>query len=169
MTPKPPWNIIFVAKHYNCTSSNAASRYFTRHVVAEQAELCSCRHMTKVSDHVGFVLQQSIDKIGDLSVDNRGFCLQVCTKPNKRFVPNLSMNNPRTLFMGTNYKILSPKGIVHTCRQYPRLSVDCCRTNSTWSGTFVTCLHLHSSVQLLPLQHDTWNSSLRHCCLCMQL
>ncbi len=35
----------------------------------------------KVSDHVGFVPQQSIDKIGDLSVDNRGFCLQVCTKP----------------------------------------------------------------------------------------
>ncbi len=37
--------------------------------------------MTKVPDHVGFVPQQSTDKIGDLSIDNRGFCLQVCTKP----------------------------------------------------------------------------------------
>ncbi len=37
--------------------------------------------MTKVPDHVGFVPQQSIDKIGDLSTDNSGFCLQVCTKP----------------------------------------------------------------------------------------
>ncbi len=36
----------------------------------------------KVPDHVRFVPQQSTDKIGDLSVDNRGFCLQVCTKPN---------------------------------------------------------------------------------------
>ncbi len=33
----------------------------------------------KVLDHVGFVPQQSADKIGDLSTDSRGFCLQVCT------------------------------------------------------------------------------------------
>ncbi len=33
--------------------------------------------------HVWFVPQQSTDKIGDLSIDNHGFCLQVCTKPNK--------------------------------------------------------------------------------------
>ncbi len=26
--------------------------------------------------------QQSTDKIGDLSIENCGFCLQVCTKPN---------------------------------------------------------------------------------------
>ncbi len=31
----------FVAEHYNCTSSNAASHYFTRYVVAAEAEL-SC-------------------------------------------------------------------------------------------------------------------------------
>ncbi len=36
--------------------------------------------MTKVPDHVGFVPQQSTDKIGDLSIDNRRFCLQVYTK-----------------------------------------------------------------------------------------
>ncbi len=36
----------------------------------------------KFLDHVGFVPRQSTDKIGDLSIDNRGFCLQVCTKPN---------------------------------------------------------------------------------------
>ncbi len=35
----------------------------------------------KVLNHVKFVPQQSTDKIGDLSIDNRGFCLQVCTKP----------------------------------------------------------------------------------------
>ncbi len=35
----------------------------------------------KVLNHVWFVPQQSTDKIGDLSTDNRGFCLQVCTKP----------------------------------------------------------------------------------------
>ncbi len=34
----------------------------------------------KVPDHVGFVPQQSTDKISDLSTDNRRFCLQVCTK-----------------------------------------------------------------------------------------
>ncbi len=34
----------------------------------------------KVLNHVKFVPQQSTDKIGDLSIDNRGFCLQVCTK-----------------------------------------------------------------------------------------
>ncbi len=38
--------------------------------------------MTEVPDHVGFVPQQSADKIGDLFIDNRGFCLQLCTKPN---------------------------------------------------------------------------------------
>ncbi len=37
--------------------------------------------MIKVPDHDGFVTQQSTDKIGDLSVDNREFCLQMCTKP----------------------------------------------------------------------------------------
>ncbi len=35
----------------------------------------------KVPDHVRFVPQQSIDKISNLSIDNRGFCIQVCTKP----------------------------------------------------------------------------------------
>ncbi len=39
--------------------------------------------MTKVPDHVGFVPQQSTDKIGDLSIDIRRFCLQVCTKADK--------------------------------------------------------------------------------------
>ncbi len=34
-----------------------------------------------VTDPVGFVPQQSTDKIDDLSVDNHRFCLQVCTKP----------------------------------------------------------------------------------------
>ncbi len=33
--------------------------------------------MTKVPHHVGFVPQQSRDEIGDLSIDNRGFCLQL--------------------------------------------------------------------------------------------
>ncbi len=37
--------------------------------------------MTKGPDHVGFVPQQFTDKINDLSIDNCGFCLQVCTKP----------------------------------------------------------------------------------------
>ncbi len=36
----------------------------------------------KVPNHVGFVSQQSIDKIGNLPIDNHRFCLQVCTKPN---------------------------------------------------------------------------------------
>ncbi len=36
--------------------------------------------MTKVPDDVGFVQQQSTDKIGSLSTDNHRFCLQVCTK-----------------------------------------------------------------------------------------
>ncbi len=36
----------------------------------------------KDPDHVEFVPQQSIDKIGDLSIDNREFCLHVCTKSN---------------------------------------------------------------------------------------
>ncbi len=36
----------------------------------------------KVLNHVKFVPQQSTDKIGHLSIDNRRFCLQVCTKPN---------------------------------------------------------------------------------------
>ncbi len=40
--------------------------------------------MTKVPDNVGFIQQQSTDKIDDLSIVNRGFCLQVCTKPNEQ-------------------------------------------------------------------------------------
>ncbi len=36
--------------------------------------------MTKVPDHVGFVPQQSTYKIGDLSIDNCGFCQQVTPK-----------------------------------------------------------------------------------------
>ncbi len=39
----------------------------------------------KIPDHVGFVPQQSSDKIGDFSIDNRRFCLQVCTKPYTRW------------------------------------------------------------------------------------
>ncbi len=35
----------------------------------------------KVLNHVGFVPQQSTDKIGDFSIDNHRFRLQVCTKP----------------------------------------------------------------------------------------
>ncbi len=35
----------------------------------------------KVPDHVGFVPQQSTDKIRDLCIDNRGFYLQVYIKP----------------------------------------------------------------------------------------
>ncbi len=31
--------------------------------------------MTKVPDHVGFVSQQSTDKIGDLSIHIRRFCI----------------------------------------------------------------------------------------------
>ncbi len=31
--------------------------------------------LTKFPDHVGFVSHLSTDKIGDLSVNNRGFCL----------------------------------------------------------------------------------------------
>ncbi len=38
--------------------------------------------MTNVPDHVGFAPRQSIDRIGDLSTDNRRFCLQMSTKPN---------------------------------------------------------------------------------------
>ncbi len=44
-------------------------------------ELCRCGHVTKVPDHVGFVPQQSTDKIDDLSINSYGFCLQACTKP----------------------------------------------------------------------------------------
>ncbi len=37
--------------------------------------------MTKVPGDVGFVPQQYADKIGDLFIDNRGFCLRGYTKP----------------------------------------------------------------------------------------
>ncbi len=33
--------------------------------------------MAKVPDHVEFVQQQSTDKIGDLFIESRGFCLQI--------------------------------------------------------------------------------------------
>ncbi len=42
----------------------------------------------KVLHHVGLVPQQSTDNISDLSIDNHGFYLQVCTKP-KEFSVNL--------------------------------------------------------------------------------
>ncbi len=48
--------------------------------------------MTKVPDHVGFVPQKSTDKIGDLSADNRIFCLQVCNKPQAEFTPENEWN-----------------------------------------------------------------------------
>ncbi len=37
--------------------------------------------MTKVPHHVGFVSQQSADKIGDLSIYHHRFCQHVCTRP----------------------------------------------------------------------------------------
>ncbi len=45
------------------------------------SELYRCGRTTKVPDYVGFVPQQSTENISDLSIDNIGFCLQVCTKP----------------------------------------------------------------------------------------
>ncbi len=72
----------WISVHVNFYSQSA-SRYFTCHVVAEQAwiEVCRYGHMIKVPDHVGFVLQQSTDKISELYTDNRGSCLRVCPKP----------------------------------------------------------------------------------------
>ncbi len=49
--------------------------------------------MSKVPDHVGFVLQQSTDKIGDSSIDNRRFCPEVCTKPKRRNLGIFSCKN----------------------------------------------------------------------------
>ncbi len=45
--------------------------------------------MTKVLDYVEFVPQQSTDKIGDFFMDNRRFCLQVCTKPDAFPAPEM--------------------------------------------------------------------------------
>ncbi len=42
----------------------------------------------KSPDHVGSVPQQSMDKIGDLYIDNHRFCLRVCTKPNRKLKEN---------------------------------------------------------------------------------
>ncbi len=60
---------IFVAKHYNCTSSNAASRYFVHQIVAEEAELsCTVVGTRDKSSRSCWIYSASV------------YCLQVCTK-----------------------------------------------------------------------------------------
>ncbi len=76
-----------------------------------------CGHMTKVPYHVGFVPQQSTDKIGDLSIDNHRFCLQVCTTPWDRRLAGLITFSSLLLILITLCCILiHPQlNLIHPC------------------------------------------------------